>query len=254
MRAAVAHRTRRRRRSRSHLAAASSDLVTLAQHRLPVVIGVHHDGQIGMIHYMQAMVGRAPYATEVGEVDYVKMAEAAGLKGIRVDDPSHIGLAWDEALAEDGPILIEFMAGHDFPRPSAQRFKLGIVGGWTGSRPDAHLQAPSYVAAREQAAPFARRLGAEAARRGSLDVVDLRGRAADGGGHEAILRPVVVLGDGAKWIWEEVAASFGSERTEIVDWWHGAEHLWDLSKALHGESLSETAAWAAHAKHVLWRC
>src|SRR5262249_15554268 len=66
--------------------------------------------------------------------------------------------------------------------------KLGIVGGWTGSRPDAHLQEPSYVAAREKAAPFTRRRGAErgarlggrvggeAARRGSLDVVGWRGR------------------------------------------------------------------------------
>jgi acetolactate synthase I/II/III large subunit len=100
----------------------SSDLVTLAQHRLPVVIGVHHDGRIGMINYMQTMVGREPYATEIGDVDYAKMAEAAGLKGIRVEDPSRIGAAWDEALAEDGPVLIEFMAGHDFPRPSPQRF------------------------------------------------------------------------------------------------------------------------------------
>ena len=131
--------------------------------------------------------------------------------------------------------------------------KLGIVGGWTGSRPEAHLQAPSYVAAREKAAPFARRLGAEAARRGSLDVIGWRGRAADGGGHEAVLRPVVVLGDGAKWIWQEVAASFGGERTEIVDWWHSAEHLWDLSKVLHGEGTRAATAWAEHAKHLLWR-
>lgn len=131
--------------------------------------------------------------------------------------------------------------------------KLGIVGGWTGTRPEAHLQAPSYVAAREKAAPFARRLGTEAARRGALEVVGWRGRAADGGGHEAILRPVVVLGDGAKWIWDEVAASFGAERTEIVDWWHAAEHLWDLSKVLHGAGTSEATAWAEHAQHLLWR-
>jgi acetolactate synthase I/II/III large subunit len=100
----------------------SADLVTLAQHHLPVVIGVHHDGRIGMINYMQTMAGREPYATEIGEVEYARMAEAAGLKGIRVDDPSRIGAAWDEALAEDGPVLIEFMAGHDFPRPSLRRF------------------------------------------------------------------------------------------------------------------------------------
>jgi hypothetical protein len=130
--------------------------------------------------------------------------------------------------------------------------KLGIVGGWTGSRPDAHLQDASYVAAREKAAPFARRLGTEAARRGALDIVGWHGRAADGGGHEAVLRPVVVLGDGAKWIWDEVAASFCGERTEIVDWWHSAEHLWDLSKALHGEGTPEAAAWASYAKHLVW--
>jgi acetolactate synthase I/II/III large subunit len=100
----------------------SSDLVTLAQHRLPVVIGVHHDGRIGMIDYMQTMAGRAPYATEIGDVDYATMAEAAGVKGIKVDDPTRIGAAWDQALAENGPVLVEFMAGHDFPRPAAQRF------------------------------------------------------------------------------------------------------------------------------------
>jgi acetolactate synthase I/II/III large subunit len=100
----------------------SSDLVTLAQHRLPVVIGVHHDGRIGMINYMQTIAGREPYATEIGDVDYAAMAEAAGLKGIRVDNPAGIGAAWDAALAENGPVLIEFMAGHDFPRPSLQRF------------------------------------------------------------------------------------------------------------------------------------
>ena len=131
--------------------------------------------------------------------------------------------------------------------------KLGIVGGWTGARPEAHLEAPSYVAAREKAAPVARRLGAEAAQRGALEVVGWRGRAADGGGQAAILRSVVVIGDGAKWIWDEVAASFGGERTEIVDWWHAATHLWDLSKVLHGEGTPQATAWAEHAKHLLWR-
>jgi acetolactate synthase I/II/III large subunit len=100
----------------------ASDLVTLAQYHLPVVIAVHHDGRIGMIQYMQTMAGRQPFATEVGEVDYAKMAEAAGLESIRVDEPSAIGPAWDAALAEDGPVLLEFMAGHEFPRPSPRRF------------------------------------------------------------------------------------------------------------------------------------
>ena len=55
-------------------------------------------------------------------VDLAKMAEAAGLRGIKVEDPEDIGEAWDEALAESGPVLVELMAGHDFPRPSLTRF------------------------------------------------------------------------------------------------------------------------------------
>ena len=58
------------------------------------------------------------------------------------------------------------------------------------------------------------------------------------GGTPADLRPVVVLGDGARWIWEHVATLFGSERTEIVDWFHASEHLWTAAKALHGEDTA----------------
>src|SRR5260370_33081546 len=85
-----------------------------------------------------------------------------------------------------------------------------------------HLRQPSYVAAREPAAAFARRLGTEAARRGALDVVKWH----PWDGTPAELRPVVMLGDGAKWIWGHVATLFGEERTEIVYWYHASEHIW----------------------------
>lgn len=138
--------------------------------------------------------------------------------------------------------------------------KLGIVGGWTGQRPDAHLTAPSYVAARETAATFAPRLGTEATRRGALDIVGweqpagVDPRLAGGTGPAlAVLRPVAVLGDGARWIWEDVAPLFANERIEIVDWYHATEHLWDLAKALHGIDVAATKAWAESAETVLWQ-
>jgi hypothetical protein len=76
-------------------------------------------------------------------------------------------------------------------------------------------------------------------RRGALDVV----RWHPWDGTRADLRSVLVLGDGAKWIWEHIAALFGSERTEIVDWYHATEHLWTAAKALYGEDTPETRAW-----------
>ena len=127
--------------------------------------------------------------------------------------------------------------------------KLGVVGGWIGQRPRADLHDPSYVAAREPAAAFARRLGTEAARRGALEVTEWH----PWEGTPAQLRPVVVLGDGAKWIWEHIGPLFGPERTEIVDWFHASEHLWTTAQGLYGEASPQTTAWAEAALHRLWR-
>jgi len=126
--------------------------------------------------------------------------------------------------------------------------KLGLVGGWQ----DGQLGSPSYVAARETATSFAPRLGTEATRRGALDIVGWRGLGSDGGGQEAVLRRVLIIGDGAKWIWEHVAATFGSERVEILDWFHCCQHLWAVGAAVHGADTPETAAWVDHAKGLVW--
>lgn len=96
---------------------ASSDFGTICQLGLPVVLAIHNDGQIGMINNMlQRAYGRA-YATEIGQTDFVKYAEAFGGRGIRVDEPEQLGAAWDAALAADGPVLLDIRAGFDFPWP-----------------------------------------------------------------------------------------------------------------------------------------
>jgi len=114
--------------------------------------------------------------------------------------------------------------------------KLGLVGG----QDDGVLQAPSYVAARAGVEQFGQRLLTEAARRGALDVVGRAGPVTGRG--LAVLRAVVVLGDGAVWIWSLAAEHFG-ERTEIVDYFHASEHLWAVARALFGEGPAATA-WA----------
>jgi hypothetical protein len=126
--------------------------------------------------------------------------------------------------------------------------KLGLAGGWLND----HLVSPGYVTARETASAFAPRLGTEAARRGALEIVAWRGVGTDGGGAEAVLRRVVVIGDGAKWIWEHVATTFASERVEILDWYHCCQHLGAVGAALHGAETPQAEAWVNHAKDVIW--
>ena len=66
----------------------------------------------------------------------------------------------------------------------------------------------------------------------------------------AELRPVVVLGDGAHWIWEASRDQFG-ERTEIVDFYHASEHLWKVAHAAFPDDAGAAQAWAKARKGEL---
>src|ERR671939_1022081 len=106
--------------------------------------------------------------------------------------------------------------------------KIGLVAGWQ----DGAVVAPSYVAAREGAAAFGDRLLAEAARRGALEIVRWEGGRTGAG--LAVLRDVLVLGDGARWIWTLAAEHF-SARRGLVDFYHASEELGTVAPAPYGE-------------------
>jgi hypothetical protein len=115
--------------------------------------------------------------------------------------------------------------------------KLGLVAG----HQDGEMVAKSYIAARMEAEAFGPRLLAEAARRGALEVVAWEGPITQRG--LAVLRKVVVLGDGAVWIWNLAAEHFG-ERVEILDFYHASEHIWAVANAVYGQGTTEARTWA----------
>ena len=57
-------------------------------------------------------------------------------------------------------------------------------------------------------------------------------------------KEVVLLGDGAKWIWDHLGRLL-KEGTMILDWFHALERLWARGRALHGEVATATADWVA---------
>lgn len=85
-----------------------------------------------------------------------------------------------------------------------------------------------YAARQEEAAAFGPRLYVQALAAG-LD-----------GAEE-----VVVLGDGADWIWNLAAEHFHGA-TQILDYYHAAEHLWKLAAALYGKESPQGQRWATH--------
>ena len=64
---------------------------------------------------------------------------------------------------------------------------------------------------------------------------------------------LVVLGDGAAWIWRLVAEHFAGA-VQIVDIWHAREHVWKVARAVFGANTPEASAWAEHAcSEARWR-
>ena len=124
--------------------------------------------------------------------------------------------------------------------------KLGVVGGLQ----DGQAVATSYVGARESVEAFGPRLVAEAARRGALEVQNWHGPVLGRG--LATLPEVVVVADGAPWIWNLADDHFG-HRTEIVDFYHASEHLSAVAAALFGAGSVTAATWAQTQRHALWR-
>lgn len=64
---------------------------------------------------------------------------------------------------------------------------------------------------------------------------------------------VVVLGDGAEWIWN-IAGMHFSGCVEILDYYHACEHIWKLSGALYGEGSKRGKRWAETHCHRLKEC
>jgi len=83
------------------------DLITAVSHRLPVKIVVFDNGRLGMVKLEQEQVGLPEFGTVLVNPDFAAVARAMGLHGIRVEDPDGVDAAVREALAHDGPVLLD---------------------------------------------------------------------------------------------------------------------------------------------------
>jgi pyruvate dehydrogenase (quinone)/pyruvate oxidase len=93
------------------------ELATLAQHQLPVKVVVVRNDVLGLIKWEQmAFLGNPQYGVELAPVDFAKVADACGLRGVRIEDPHRVGEELSQALAAEGPALIEAVVDpHDMP-------------------------------------------------------------------------------------------------------------------------------------------
>jgi pyruvate dehydrogenase (quinone) len=83
------------------------DFLTLLQHRLPVKVVVFNNSALGFIELEQKSTGFLDFGTELRNPNFAAMAEAVGIRGIRLEDPAAVDAGIAAAFAHDGPVLID---------------------------------------------------------------------------------------------------------------------------------------------------
>jgi acetolactate synthase-1/2/3 large subunit len=86
------------------------ELATLRQEDLTVKIAIMNNGYLGMVRQWQQFFHNRNYSeTPITGPDYVQLAEAYGLKGIRVTRREDVAAAVHEAMQTDGSVIIDFI-------------------------------------------------------------------------------------------------------------------------------------------------
>jgi len=86
------------------------ELATLVQDKINVKIAILNNGYLGMVRQWQELFYEKNYvATPLTCPDFVKIAEANCIPGLRVKRQEEVAGAIAQAMAYDGPFLIEFI-------------------------------------------------------------------------------------------------------------------------------------------------
>lgn len=164
---------------------------------------------------------------QVAEQQVVAAAWEAGTLPAAIAAPPRL------CLSMDG-VLVHTEAGW-------REYKLGCVY-TTATRPsttrpgqeEVYARDVSYIGDVADAVTFGQRLWCEAARRGLLTAQE-----------------VVVVADGAHWIWDLAAEHFAGA-TQIVDWYHATHYIWQAAHAVYGEGTPLAKRWAKRRLAELW--
>ncbi|WP_026326027.1 biosynthetic-type acetolactate synthase large subunit [Sphingomonas sp. Mn802worker] len=85
------------------------ELATATQYRLPVKVFILNNEYMGMVRQWQELTYESRYAESYSDSlpDFVRLAEAYGWKGIRIEAPDQLGDGIAEMLAHEGPVMVD---------------------------------------------------------------------------------------------------------------------------------------------------
>ncbi|WP_375272413.1 acetolactate synthase 3 large subunit [Sphingomonas sp.] len=85
------------------------ELATATQYRLPVKVFILNNEYMGMVRQWQELTYESRYSESYSDSlpDFVRLAEAYGWKGIRIERPEQLDGGISDMLAYDGPVMVD---------------------------------------------------------------------------------------------------------------------------------------------------
>jgi len=89
----------------------AQELAVCAINNIPVKVAIINNQVLGMVRQWQEIIydNRYSHIDLAGSPDFVKLAEAYGVRGFRATNKEEAREAWEKALAHDGPAVVEFV-------------------------------------------------------------------------------------------------------------------------------------------------
>lgn len=111
----------------------NQELAILNEYNIPIKIVILNNQSLGMVRQWQESFfnGRCSESIFTTQPDFVKMAEAYHIKGVRLDNPETIEVELTEAFKETGPLLIDVMVSpteHVLPMVPAGKANYQMLG------------------------------------------------------------------------------------------------------------------------------
>ncbi len=89
------------------LAMLMGDLLSLRQLRLPVKLIVFNNSSLAFVELEMKAAGLLDFGTDLENPNFAKMADAAGILGLRAETADQVRPMIEQALQHDGPALVE---------------------------------------------------------------------------------------------------------------------------------------------------
>jgi acetolactate synthase-1/2/3 large subunit len=91
------------------------EMGTASQYRLPVKVFILNNEWMGMVRQWQELTYESRYSNSYSDSlpDFVKLAEAYGWKGIRIEDESQLDAGIQAMIDHDGPVIVDCMVSKE---------------------------------------------------------------------------------------------------------------------------------------------